>query len=157
MPEKCILLDDISGHKKPVAKWIPLRLMKSYMYVDECLGRGSLLVELTDAEARETDPYFAVPLNYKDYFDDSVKLYCKPKQVIQLNDEQFNLLLGVNRHFNRYKALSKLHWVEEMKVECHVNVTTPIIPHSVRGIIRYIGPLPGEKGTKFGIELLVSW
>ena len=155
MPEKCILLEDIRGHKK-TNKWGPLLPMKSYIYVDEYLFRGSLLVELTDAEARETYPYFPVPLNYKDYFDDSVKLYCKPKQVIQLNDEQFNLLLGVNHFLSRYKALSILHWVEEVKVECHVNVITPVIPHSVRGIIRYIGPLPGVRGTKFGIELLVS-
>ena len=152
MPEKYILLEDTVAHKQ-VNKWNPLATKS---FVGEHLLRGSLLLELTDVEARETNQYFTIPLNYKKYSDDLVKLYCKPEQVLQLSDEQFNLLLGVKYPFDRYKALNILHWVEKLKSGFGVNVTIPTIPHPVRGVIRYIGLLPSEEGTKFGIELLVS-
>ena len=154
MPEKCILLEDAVAQKQTTNKWSPLAT-KSSFFGDRLL-RGSLLVELTDTEARETQQYFIPPLNYKKYSDDSVKLYCKPEQVLQLSDEQFNLLLGVKYPFDRYKALNILHWVEKLKSGYGVNVTISTIPHPVRGVIRYIGLLPSEEGTKFGIELLVS-
>ena len=153
MPEKCILLEDKVAQKQTSNKWNPLAAKS---FVGDRILRGSLLVELTDVEARETQQYFSVPLNYKKHLDDSVKVHCKPEQVRQLNDQQFSLLLGVKLPFDRYKVLNILHWVEKLKVGYGVNVTIPTIPHPVRGIIRYIGPLPGEEGTKFGIELLVS-
>ena len=151
MPEKYILLEDAVAQK--LTKW---NLLVSKSFVGERLIRGSLLVELTDGEARETQQYFTPPLNYKKYSDDSVKLYCKPEQVFQLNDEQFSLLSGVKLPFDRCKVLNILHWVKKLKVGYGVNVTISTIPYPVRGIIRYIGSLPGEEGTKFGIELLVS-
>ena len=150
MPETYILLEDVIAQKQTSNKWNPLT-PKSF--VGERLLRGSLLVELTDGEAKETQQHFTPPLNYKKYSDDSVKLYCKPEQVFQLSDEQFSLLLGVKLPFDRYKVLNILRWVEKLRIGYGVNVT---IPYPVRGIIRYIGPLPGEEGTKFGIELLVS-
>ena len=151
MPEKCILLEDVFGHKQ---RWSPWPL--ATRYIDEHIHRGSLLVQLTYAESNENESYFVVPLNYKIYGDDSIKLYCKPERVLQLNDEQFSLLLAVKQPLDRHKALDILHWVEKLQVGNSVNVTIPAIHYPVRGIIRYIGPLPGEEGTKFGMELLVS-
>jgi len=153
MPEKCILLEDVVAHKQTGSKWKPLA---PRLYIEVRILRGTLLVELTKAEARETHQYFPNPLNYKKYSDDSVKLYCKSEHVRQLNDKQFNLLLGVKTPFDRYKALNILNWVETLKTKDIVNVTIPTIPHPVKGIVQYIGSLPGEEGTKFGIELLVS-
>ena len=153
MPEKCILLQNVVAEKKTISIWSSWVLNP---FTDECLLKGSLLVELTGGEARETLQRFNPPLNYKKYSDDSVKLYCKPEQVFQLSDEQFSLLSGVKLLFDRYKVLNILYWVEKLKVGDGVNVTIPTIPYPVRGIIRYIGSLPGEEGTKFGIELLVS-
>ena len=153
MSEKYIVLEDIVAQKQTSAKW---NLLASKTFIGELLLRGSLLVELTNVEARETQQYFTPPLNYKKYSDDSVKLYCKPEQVLQLSDEHFSLLLGVKLSFDRYKVLNILHWVEKLKIGYGVKVTIPFIPHPVRGIIRYVGPLRGEEGTKFGIELLVS-
>ena len=153
MPEKYILLEDTIAHKQTANKWNPLAVKS---YVDEHLLRGSLLVELAESDARETLQHFAVPLNYKKYSDDSVKLYCKPEQVLQLNEEQFNLLLGVKYPLDRYKALNILHWVETLRIGYGVAVAIPTIPHPVRGVIRYKGLLPGEEGIKFGIEMLVS-
>ena len=154
MPEKCILLEDAVAQRQTSHKsWNPLATKS---VVGERLLRGSLLVELTDVEARETQLYFTPSLNYKKFSDDSLKLYCKLEQVLQLSDEQFSLLLGVKLPFDRYKVLNILPWVEKLKAGFCVNVTIPTIPQPVRGIVRYIGSLPGEEGTKFGIELLVS-
>ena len=152
MPEKYILLEDTAAHKQAV-NWNPL---PKKSYVNKHLLQGSLLVQLTESESRETSQYFADPLNYKKYSDDSIKLYCKPEQVLQLNDDQFDLLLGVKYSYGRYKALNILSWVEKLKIGYDVNVAIPTIPHPVRGVIRYKGSLPGENGTKFGIELMVS-
>lgn len=146
MPEKCILLEDKPAHRGHISKSNSLTNVL----------KGSLLVELTEREANETRKYFTTPLNYKKYSDDLVKLYCEPEYVLQLNDEQFNLLLGVKYPLDRYKALGILHWAEKLKVGNEANVTIPIIPHPVRGIARYIGSLAGVEGTAFGIELLVS-
>ena len=153
MLEKCILLEDAVAQKQTSNKWNPLATKS---FVGEQLLRGSLLVELTDVEARKTQLHFFPMLNYKKFSDDSVKLYCRPEQVLQLSDEQFSLLLGVKSPYDRYKVLNILHWVEKLKVGFGVNVIIPTIPYPVRGIVRYIGLLPGEEGTKFGIELLVS-
>ena len=152
MPEKCVLLEDTVGHTL-TSKWNPLAAKS---YIEEHLLRGSLIVELTDCEAREARQWINSPVNYKKYSDDSVKLYCGPEHVRQLNDTQFNLLLGVKVPFDCYKSLNILPWVETLQVGYGVNVTVPHIAHPLRGVIQYIGPLPGEEGTKFGIELLVS-
>ena len=152
MPEKYILLEDVDAYKLSTKR----NILSAKSFLDERLLRGCLLVEHTKSEARETSQYFTPPLNYKKYSDDSVKLYCKPEQVLQLNEEQFNLLLGVKYPYDRYKALNILQWVEKLRVGYGISVAIYTIPHPVRGIIRYKGLLPGEGGIKFGIELLVS-
>ena len=152
MPEKCILLEDTSGHRR-IPKKNPLA-QKSFS--QENLLKGSLLIELTDAEVREAHQHFHASLNYKKFFDNVVKLYCMPEQVLQLNGKQFELLLGVKYPFDRYKVMNILYWAENLKIGYGVNVTISASPDPVKGIIRYIGTIPGEKGTRFGIELLVS-
>ena len=152
MPERCILLENKPAHKQIGNKWNPLSRPS---YVNDSVPKGTLLVELTDAESRETSQHFTPPLNYKKYSDNSVKLYCKPEHVWQLNEEDFNLLLGVKKPSDCYKALNDLNWVRKLIIGFGVNVTIPTIPHPVSGVIWYIGPLPDEEGTKFGLELLV--
>ena len=152
MPEKCILLEDTIAYKQ-ISRW---SILTAKSFTEDRVLRGSLLVELTDVKARESNQYFTPSLNYKKYSDDSTKLRCKPEQVLQLSDKQFNLLLGVKYPFDRYKALNILNWVEKLSAGFGVNVAIPTIPNPVRGVIRYVGPLPGKEGTKFGIELLVS-
>ena len=152
MPEKCILLEDTSGHRR-IPKKNPLAQRS---YGQENLLKGSLLVELTVAEVREAHQHFHAPLNYKKFFDNAVKLYCMPEQVLQLNDKQFELLLGVKYPFDRYKVMNILYWAENLKVGDDINVTISASPDRVKGIIRYIGTIPVEEGTRFGIELSVS-
>ena len=152
MPEKYLLLEDVKAHRKAFS-WNPLAPVS---YVDGDIYRGTLLEDLTEAEAKATQQYFTVPLNYKTYPDDTLRLFCKPEQVLQLNETQFNLLLGVKSTSNCYKALNILNWVEKLKVGYGVYVTIPNIHNPVRGVVRYVGSLPDEEGTKFGIEMLVS-
>ena len=147
MPEKCIILENKPAHR-PTAR--------SNSLSRDSVLRGSLLVELTEGEARESQQHFPTPLNYKKYSNDLVKLYCEPEYVRQLNETQFNLLLAVKYPLNCYKALDILHWVEKLKVGDNINVSISASPQDVSGIIRYIGPLPGKEGTIFGVELLVS-
>ena len=58
--------------------------------------------------------------------------------------------------FDRYKVLNILNWAEKLRAGFGVNVSIPTVPDPVRGVIQYIGTLPDEEGTKFGIELMVS-
>ena len=37
----------------------------------------------------------------------------------------------------------------------YVYVAIARVPNTVKGVVRYIGELSGEKGTRFGIELMV--
>ena len=139
MPEKCILLVDKVAYKQIISKW---SILTAKSFTEERILRGSLLVELTEAESRDSNQYFAPPLNYKKYSDDLVKFYCEPEQILQLNDQQFNLLLGVKLPFDRYKAMKILNWAEKLRVSFGVNVAIPTILNPVRGIILYVGPLP---------------
>ena len=152
MSEKCILLEDTTAYKQ-TSTW---GILNTKAFTEEHIVRGSLLVTLTDSEVKETSKYITSPLNYKKYSDDSIKLCCKPEQVLQLNDQQFDLLLGVKLPFDRYKVLKILNWAEKLRVGLGLNVSIPTVPNPVRGVILYIGTLPDEEGTKFGIELLVS-
>ena len=146
MPEKCILLDNKPAHRD---------ITGSNSLTRDNVLKGSLLVELTEGEARETHQFYTIPLNYKKYSNDLVKLYCEPEYVRQLTDKQFNLLLAVKYPFDRCKALEILHWAENLKVGNGIFVTITANLQPVRGIIQYIGSLPGEEGTMFGVELLV--
>lgn len=146
MPEKCILLENKPAHRHVTGS--------NSLSRDNVL-KGTLLVELTEGEARETHKYFATPLNYKKYSNNLVKLYCEPEYIRQLNDKQFNLLLGVKHPFDCYKALDILHWVEKLNVGHGVYVNISAKSQPVRGVIQYVGPLHGGEETMFGVELLV--
>ena len=86
MPEKYILLEDTIAYKQTANIW-NLILGGRSLYTEEHLLRGSLLLEQTENEAMEAGQYFNVPLNYKKYSDNSVKLYCTPEQVLWLNEK----------------------------------------------------------------------
>ena len=146
MPEKCIVLESKPAHRYT---------SRTGSLAQDNVLKGSLLVELTEDEARESQQFFTTPLNYKKYSNNLVKLYCEPEYVCQLNDKQFNLLLAVKSTFDCYKAFHILHWVEMLRVGDEVNVTTFSNLQPARGVIRYIGSVHGEEGTMFGVELLV--
>jgi len=93
--------------------------------------------------------------NYKTILGSSFYLSCKPRQVRKLTVQQKNLLEGVKDLHVRTEVLHKLNAVQKLQVGSLVFVLVPAIPLPVQGVIRFIGELPGETGTKFGVEFLV--
>ena len=150
MTDYYILLEDKDAYKQKKG-WNPL----APAYSDDHILKGSLLMALSDSEARDTVQYFNFPLNYKKCTDPTLKLYCDPEDVRQLTEKQFKLLLGVKYATDRYHLLRTLQWAESLDKGDPVAVTIPTISAPIKGVIQYIGPLPGEEGTKFGVELLV--
>lgn len=119
--------------------------------------KGSLVTVLSQREAKATVGHFKPLHNYK-YVEDhrTVTLYCETTQVYPLTKNQRALLNGVVRKSVRIEVLHNLDWVERLKEGQYVYVTIPTIPVPVKGVVRLIGPLKGEVGTKFGIELQVA-
>jgi len=116
--------------------------------------KGTLLITLSPAESKETAGHFEPLHNYKSV-NSQITLYCTTTEVKQLTYKQKDLLVGINRLESRLEVLHKLDWVDKLDIRSPVFVTIPTITVPVQGIIRYIGALSQEVGTKFGIELLV--
>ncbi|XP_028410189.1 ubiquitin carboxyl-terminal hydrolase CYLD-like [Dendronephthya gigantea] len=95
------------------------------------------------------------PYDKTTYFSD-----CPVGEVHSLEDEEARLLLSFKSNDERYKFFvdSSLHIGKKMTIGTHVFVKVRSSfggsSQEVRGIIRYKGPLPGEHGTMFGVELL---
>ena len=99
-------------------------------------------------------------MNYKlaDRRDDhqsEVFLFVTGSSVLHITSSQRDYLLGVKQTHYRMEVLERLRWTESLTVGSEVYVTITTIPAPVKGIIRYIGELPGEEGRKFGIEIMV--
>ena len=141
-----ILLQDTNGQKE--SKSI-LTLGYSSNFSDKHILRGSLLARLSHDEAKELKhqhneiPHF----NYKFLGDPTIKLFCSKHVVHLLDYEQKDLLLGVSSLWDRYEALKKLEWAEKLRKHCEVYVAIAGLPKAVKGIVRFIGKLPGEPGT----------
>lgn len=125
-------------------------------HLNHKIVRGSLLTKMSRNNAK-TIAGDSKPLhNYKfDSSHDSVTLHCKPDQVFSITINQRSLLNGIPRESDRIEMLHYLYQVERLYDGSYVHVTIPTFPTPVRGIVRYIGSLEGEPGTKFGIELQV--
>ena len=48
-----------------------------------------------------------------------------------------------------------MEWAEKLREKSTVFINIPAFSTAAKGIVHYIGKLPGETGTKFGVELLV--
>ena len=118
--------------------------------------KGSLLTVMSQAEAKILTGDNKSLHNYKFVsVHHTVTLHCTPHQVFPITKNQRALLSGVPRQSDRIEVLHNLDWVEKLQYESFVYVTIPTIPTPVKGVIYYVGPLEGEAGTKFGIELQV--
>ena len=129
--------------------------------------KGSLLIRLNPSIVNAMKKNHDYLVNYRvDYYlskalrgDNPVKntefVFVDSGVLFYLSRHRRDLLLGVNNPYNRLEMLGRLEWVESLKKGSGVHVTIPTIAAPVRGIVRYIGGLPGEEGSKFGVELLV--
>jgi len=154
MSDTYMLLVNLIGYK--IYKFLSVSKPWYSKPADEHILRGTLLVGLTEAEARDTKQYFDHTLNYKSLLDPSIQLFCEPEEVYPLTLQQKGLLFGINLPFDRCRMSKCLQWAENLTVGDGVYVNIRGIPSPIKGIIRYVGNLPEENGTKFGVELLVS-
>ena len=136
-------------------------LLTGFRKKRENILRGSLLVSIPPKDAPSaTDGKPAY--NYRVVGDD-IMMYCLEYDVAPITDYEFNLLSGIKSPGARFDAFVNdiMDWGSTVKVGDIVYVSLPsqqVIQATkrCRAAVRWIGLLPGEEGTKFGIELLVS-
>lgn len=147
-----ILLQNINGHQEN-------KSVNGYgsSFINICVLRGTLLVRLSQDEVDKLRHQSGItfPLNFKVLNAPAIKLHCNMDAVLLLNYKQKELLLAIALTNDRLQATVKVEWAEKLAEESIVYVSIPTLRNAAKGIVRYIGKLPGENGTKFGIELLV--
>ena len=119
--------------------------------------RGTLLARLSAFEVSDLTHHCGIttPLNFKVLEEPAVKLRCTVNNVFLLSYNQKEFLLAIPSAIDRFEAIYKLGLAEKLTERSTVYVSIPTLRIIAKGIVRYIGKLPGERGTKFGIELLV--
>ena len=121
------------------------------------LSRGEILIRNMTTVVDNTKGTLKLhPYDKGTYYCD-----CPVANIEPLNDEEAKLLLPFKSNDERYKIYKNnlLDNGRRMTVGCNVFVKVKTVGGSIvelRGVIRYKGPLPGEDGTMFGVELLVS-
>ena len=116
--------------------------------------RGTLLAKLSPVEIRGLTHHSGI-LNFKVLEEPAIMLHCTVNNVFLLSYYQKEFLLAIPSAIDRFEAIHKLGLAEKLTERSTVYVSIPTLRTIAKGIVRYIGKLPGERGTKFGIELLV--
>ena len=156
-----LLLQNIEGFKEETYFFGFRKRLKP---VTVC--KGSLLIQLNPSIVNAMKKTHDCLVNYRvDHSannleeDNSVKnvelVFVDSDVLFYLSKYRRDLLLGVRNPYIRLAVIGRLEWVESLKKGFEVYVTIPIFTAPVRGIVRYIGGLPGEEGIKFGVEFLV--
>lgn len=126
------------------------------------IHKGSLLVYLDSLTVNQIKEKYDRLVNYKvvdrcDNVQTEAFLFVTVSEstILHITASQREFLVGVKQTHYRMEVLGRLKWTESLTSGSEVYVTITTIPAPVKGIIRYIGKLPGEEGRKFGIELMV--
>ena len=147
-----LLLQDVDGFKEEISYIGYGKELKAVTIV-----KGSLLVRLNQLVVNAVRKQYGCSVNFR--VDGSSKnteiLSVNPDVLLFLSRCQRDLLLGIKNPNIRLEVPVRLEWIESLRKGDEVHVTIATIPTPARGIIRYIGGLPGEDGRKFGIELKV--
>ena len=153
--EAAILLKDIQGEKN-YGKITGL--LKSGV---KSVYRGELVLTLPRVKViprKDGKPAH----NYQLASDPAVTLFCTEDDVAPLSDYEYHLMAAVKSREARYEVFQKdiLDWGSKLVAEMIVHVGLPskaaVSNQHALAIIRYIGPLPGENGVQFGVEIMVS-
>ena len=146
-----ILLKEIWAKKQDKAYSHPSSGVK-------CLLEGEILVRNLTTVVDSTNGTLRLhPYDKGTYYCD-----CPIETISSLEDEEAKLLLSFKTNGERYKYFknSALDAGKRMTIGCHVYVKVRSSSGSntqeLVAKIRYKGPLPGELGTMFGVELVVS-
>ena len=92
--------------------------------------------------------------------DPSKRVYCPTSSVSYVTDSEYKLIAPVKELGDRlilFNDKEKLHSIKKLQVNSNVWVSLPPALGSTcqSGTIKYIGPVEGEEGYRFGIELKV--
>ena len=82
---------------------------------------------------------------------------CPTSEVARLTDSEANLLMAVTSAEERlriYREGNRLEAAKSLMVGSKVSVKLKNFQRDVQGVIRYIGPIPTNTGTMFGVQLL---
>ena len=151
-PAYYIALQDI-----PLAKDGPSILKKAKDYL---IGSGSGYVlkgELLLGDGHSDSGMFSGSLAS----DPSKRVDCPMLYVSFVTDSEYKLIAPVKELGDRlvlFNNKEKLRSIKKLQVNSHVWVSVPAIASGStcqNGTIKYIGPIEGEEGHRFGIELKV--
>ena len=159
--DHALLLQDVEGFKEET-NFVGCGKLKHVT-----VEKGALLIRLNPSVVNAMNKNHKCLVNYRVEHlgkilrgDNPVKntelVYVDSDVLFYLSKHRRDLLLGVTNPYNRLEVLGRLEWVESLRKGSEVYVTIPTITVPVRGIVRYIGGLPGEEGRKFGVELMVK-
>ena len=145
-----ILLKEISANKQD----------RGYSYSSSSvkyLLKGEILVRNLTTVVDSTNG----TLTLHPYEKGTYSCDCPVENINPLEDEEAKLLLSFKTNGERYKYFtnSSLDTGKKMTIDCnvYVKIRSPSgNTQELQAKIRYKGPLPGELGTIFGVELMVS-
>ena len=150
-----LLLGDVKGYRKLSAFVTEGNLEGELTHA--IISKGSLLVKLNKHDVSAIKETYGYNVNYAVYsvpLTDSY-LLVGDQEVHIITREQRDFLYGIEGNTERVEVFKRLEWIQELTVDSEVYVTIATTPHPVKGVVRWIGKLPGEHGKKFGVELLV--
>ena len=154
--EAAILLKDIQGEK---SLGIIGGLFKS---PDKPVYQGELLLTIIPKVKAVPRKDGKPAHNYQLSSDPAVTLFCTEDDMAPISDYEYHLLSGVKSRDVRYKVFQKdlLDWGSKLREGTFVNVAlpskSPLSGQHAVSVIKYIGPLPNERGIQFGVEIQVS-
>ena len=154
-PSYALLLEDVQGHKEHFSD---TACVPSFEQVE--IPKGSLIESLAASDATAIKEVHKFQVNYIVYSSSihgqsGIFLFASLEQLYKLTMKQRDLLLAVDALADRVKVFSTLRWIESLGKDSEVATTVDSIPVPIKGVIRYIGELPGLDGTRFGVELMV--
>ncbi|XP_077993432.1 ubiquitin carboxyl-terminal hydrolase CYLD-like isoform X2 [Glandiceps talaboti] len=128
---------------------------------DRQVLKGTLLEQVRGEGSRPHTSIITGPggekLKFRSLDHDNVNVECSHDEVARMSRVEKDLLLALVRLRERYDLYTegkKLENGRQISIESMVYVTLPTLVHEALGKVRYKGPLPGQPGTHFGVELM---
>ncbi len=121
--------------------------------------RGTLLVALSPKDTPSGAD--GKPAHNFGVHNEDITLYCSEYDIAPLTNYEFKLLSGISTLGARYDAFvyDNHEWGSKLREGATVYVALPtkeaLANTGCQAVVRWIGTLPGETGTNFGIEITV--
>ena len=150
--KRYILLQDRVGHiqeRNMLSLGLPVKLTPTQLL------KGELLEALPGTEQPNDSTRIALAgIERK-----NLRLDCVMEGTAKLTSEDANLLLAISSVGSRYQTYidrKRLDFGRQIKQGSQALVELTGVSKKLHGIVWYVGELPPNLGTMFGIELLVS-